>query len=314
MQNLNCSIADRSEMVREPQSRSLERSFAPARFCAEVGRLAVRSLYQELVLYPKPGLVSLIDNGSHQDMDASTFMRSLFSLRGYFVSITAAGMERASFEQLRTLGIEAEARMMRATGGVNTHRGAIFCLGMLCAAVGAAYVQKNAQKNTLSPAAIRANVLAHWGEALERHSLMHAATSHGGEVARKYKVGGAGEEAALGFPAIFDIALPQLQKSQSAGVSWHASKIDTLFLLMSHIHDSNVYSRGGASGAEIVRNSARQFMEAGGTSRVDWKSRAIAVHHDFVRRGLSPGGAADLLAASCFAYQASTIMLPFMVS
>jgi triphosphoribosyl-dephospho-CoA synthase len=310
MQNLNCSVADSREIVREPQSRSLEQSFMPARFCAEVGRLAVRSLYQELVLYPKPGLVSLVDNGSHQDMDASTFMRSLFSLRGYFVSITAAGMERAPFEQLRTLGIEAEARMMRATGGVNTHRGAIFCLGMLCAAVGAAYLQKSA----LSPAAIRANVLAHWGEALGRHSLMPAATSHGGEVARKYKIGGAGEEAALGFPAIFDIALPHLQKLQRAGISWHASKIDTLFLLMRHIHDSNVYSRGGASGAEIVKNSARQFIEAGGTSRPDWKRHAIAIHDDFVKRGLSPGGAADLLAASCFAYQASTIMLPFMVS
>lgn len=305
MQNLNYSIADRSGrrgVYREQR--------VPARFCAEVGRLAVRSLYQELVLYPKPGLVSLIDNGSHQDMDASTFMRSLFSLRGYFVAITAAGMKRASFEELRTLGIAAEARMMRATGGVNTHRGAIFCLGMLCAAVGAGY----AQRHVLSPAAIRANVLAHWGEALGRHSLMQAATSHGGEVAGKYKVGGAREEAALGFPAIFDIALPQLEKSRRAGIAWHETKIDTLFLLMSHIHDSNVYSRGGLSGAEIVKDSSRQFLAAGGTSRGDWMRHAIAVHDDFVRLGLSPGGAADLLAASCFAYQASTIMLPFMVS
>src|ERR1700693_3113583 len=110
MQNLNCSIADRSSMDRAPQLRYLEQPVMPARFCAEGGRLAVRSLYQELVLYPKPGLVSLIDNGSHQDMDASTFMRSLFSLRGYFVAITAAGMNHASFEELRTLGIAAEAR------------------------------------------------------------------------------------------------------------------------------------------------------------------------------------------------------------
>ncbi|HWZ46738.1 MAG TPA: triphosphoribosyl-dephospho-CoA synthase MdcB [Herbaspirillum sp.] len=275
------------------KSRTLEQPFVPTRFCAEVGRLAVRSLYQELVLYPKPGLVSLIDNGSHQDMDASTFMRSLFSLRGYFVAVTAAGMRRASFDELRTLGIAAEARMMRATGGVNTHRGAIFCLGMLCAAVGAGY----AQRDVFSPAAIRANVLAHWGEALGRHSLMQAATSHGG----------AREEAALGFPAIFEIALPQLEKSQRAGIAWHETKIDTLFLLMSHIHDSNVYRRGGLSGAEIVKDFGRQFLAAGGTSRADWMRHAIAVHDDFVRLGLSPGGAADLLAASCFAYQVCSV-------
>jgi triphosphoribosyl-dephospho-CoA synthase len=81
-------------------------------FCRQLARLALRSLYQELTLYPKPGLVSLIDNGSHDDMDASTFMRSLFSLRHYFLQIAAAGMNGAAFEELKQLGIAAETRML----------------------------------------------------------------------------------------------------------------------------------------------------------------------------------------------------------
>lgn len=107
-----------------------------------IARLAVRSLYQELALYPKPGLVSFLDNGAHRDMNAATFMRSLFSLRGYFVATAAAGMRDAEFNELQQLGLAAESRMLLATRGINTHRGAIFTLGMLAAAAGCATARK----------------------------------------------------------------------------------------------------------------------------------------------------------------------------
>ena len=124
-------------------------------FAREVARLAVRSLHDELCLYPKPGLVSLVDNGSHDDMDATTFMRSLFSLRHYFRKICLAGWDDAPFAQLKQLGIAAEAAMLKATRGVNTHRGAIFSLGMLCATAGRA----RAQGTPMTPAALRAAML-----------------------------------------------------------------------------------------------------------------------------------------------------------
>ena len=107
-------------------------------FHAALGRAAIVSLYDELALAPKPGLVSFVDAGSHHDMDAGTFLRSLFALRHYFVRIAAQGAASTAFAPLQALGIAAEARMLRATGGVNTHRGAIFTLGLLCAAAGAA--------------------------------------------------------------------------------------------------------------------------------------------------------------------------------
>ncbi len=102
---------------------------------ARVAQAATRALYDELALYPKPGLVSLVDNGSHADMTALTFVRSISALRPYFHEIAILGAGDAPFtELLERLGIAAERRMLLATGGVNTHRGSIFTLGLLCAA------------------------------------------------------------------------------------------------------------------------------------------------------------------------------------
>ena len=67
------------------------RSIAPVWETVPIGRAAIRALYAELALHPKPGLVSPLDSGSHDDMDMTTFMRSLFALRGYYRDIAAAG-------------------------------------------------------------------------------------------------------------------------------------------------------------------------------------------------------------------------------
>jgi len=99
---------------------------SPAPRIAQLARSAVRALYAEVALEPKPGLVSFRDNGSHTDMTAATFLHSLFALRHYFGHIAQAGFEGADFGHLQALGLAAEARMLRATGGVNTHRGAVF--------------------------------------------------------------------------------------------------------------------------------------------------------------------------------------------
>ncbi len=275
-------------------------------FCRQLARLALRSLHQELVLYPKPGLVSLVDNGSHEDMDAGIFLRSLFSLRHYFFQIAAAGLKGEPFHQLQTLAIAAEARMLRATGGVNTHRGAIFALGMLCAAM--AYCR--GRKMPLQAEVIRATLLIQWGDALARHSGVHGSAgqcSHGQRVALAHAVGGAREEGALGFPAVFEVALPQLQCALAQGRGPDEARIDALFALMAHISDTNVYHRGGAQGAQRVRQQSAAFLAAGGTAAAGWRAQALACHHDFVTHRLSPGGAADLLAAACLVHQAMAL-------
>lgn len=272
-------------------------------YCHQLAVMAVRSLHQELVLYPKPGLVSLVDNGSHADMDAATFMRSLFALRHYFFQIAQAGLQGQPFTRLQQLAITAEQGMLRATGGINTHRGAIFALGMLTAALACCHGRAIAP----SPAAVRATLLIQWGDALAAHthvSQHNDAASHGQRVAATHAVGGAREEGALGFPSVFEVALPQLQATLAQGRDWYAAKIDALFAVMAHISDTNVYHRGGAAGADLVRQRSAAFLSAGGTAHPAWRATAQDCHHAFVAQRLSPGGAADLLAAACLLHQA----------
>lgn len=268
-------------------------------FCLHAARVAVSSLYDELVLYPKPGLVSLVDNGSHDDMTAETFFRSLFSLRGYFARITEAGMHAAPFHVLKQLGVEAEHRMLKATGGINTHRGAIFALGLLCAAAGHCH----SRRLPLTSVNIRAALMEAWGVELAMHARQYAGHSHGLQVARQYAASGAREEAALGLPSVFNLALPALQKTLAASGCWERARIDALFVLMSHISDTNVYFRGGESGARMVSACAAEFLAHGGTAAADWRSQAVACHERFVAARLSPGGAADLLGAACFVHK-----------
>jgi triphosphoribosyl-dephospho-CoA synthase len=252
-----------------------------------------------LSLYPKPGLVSLLDNGSHDDMTATTFMRSMFALRHYFVRITLAGMHGAPFSKLAALGVEAERRMLHATGGINTHRGAIFGLGLLCAALGACHASGAARKSAITAVDIRAALVARWGAALAAHARPGAADTHGTQVTERYRVGGARQEAALGMPAVFDLALPALRRARDAGRGPRRARIDALFALMAHISDTNVYHRGGKEGALVLKRHALAFVDAGGTAAPDWEARAERCHRIFVAHRLSPGGAADLLAAAC---------------
>ncbi|MFC7518117.1 triphosphoribosyl-dephospho-CoA synthase MdcB [Herbaspirillum sp. GCM10030257] len=277
-------------------SWSQEQRLSDRAYCAEIGRIATVSLYDELSLYPKPGLVSLVDNGSHDDMTAATFLRSLFSLRHYFVRMAEAGMRQQPFFTLKLLGIAAEKRMMFATGGVNTHRGAIFAVGLLCAAAGVC----RAQKILISASSIRAALVGEWGAELQRHAQDIKGSSHGIQVANRYAASGAREEAALGMPSVFDIALPMLKATFGKTDCWERARIDALFALMASVSDTNVYYRGGSFGAQMVKTCARDFLARGGTGSADWREYAISCHRRFTEKKLSPGGAADLLGATCF--------------
>ena len=260
-----------------------------------LGRAATLALYDELALAPKPGLVTLVDNGSHADMDAATFVRSLFALRSYFPRIAALGRDGADFGALERSGIAAEARMLAATGGVNTHRGAIFLLGLLCASAGAA-VQAG---QPLQPLAVRAMLQQRWGAALAARAE-RAPTLPGGLVARRLGLRGASQEAAAGFPVLFETAVPALAAARARGLAPHLARLDTLFHVMAVLDDSNLALRGGMEGLQHAQAAARGFLAAGGAAQADALQVAAAIGRDFVARRLSPGGAADTVAAACW--------------
>jgi triphosphoribosyl-dephospho-CoA synthase len=270
---------------------------------AQVGHAAVRALYAEVALEPKPGLVSFRDQGSHQDMDGSTFLRSLFALRSYFPRMAQAGWQGATLAELQALGLQAESRMLATTRGINTHRGAIFGLGLLCASAG----QVRAQELTVTPLNLRDVLLATWGQALAERAQVaklrpacSPAMSHGQQVARRFGLRSAGDESALGFPCLFDVTWPALQLALERGAGERAARVHALFATMAVLDDTNLVHRGGMEGLRFAQSLAERFVSSGSVFQADWLAQARAVHTAFVRRNLSPGGAADVLASVCW--------------
>lgn len=260
-----------------------------------LARAAVTALHDELRAYPKPGLVSPVDSGAHADMDFDLMCRSADSLLQPFASLAAAGRAAGSFEQtLMPLGIEAERGMLSVTGGVNTHRGAIFSVGLLVAAIA------RAQTVSASPssAAVRAALRETWGDALDSHAERDHEASHGGVVRRRTGRDGARREAARGFPAVFETGLPVYHQAREGGLDDNAAGIQTLFALMSSIDDTTVLYRGGLEAHSFVRRSAADFLADGGCHQPGWFEKAEALHRAFIARNLSAGGCADLLACT----------------
>jgi triphosphoribosyl-dephospho-CoA synthase len=259
----------------------------------QIVRAALRGLYDEMCLYPKPGLVSKIDNGSHDDMTPASFVKSLFALRHYFAAIYQAGARNADFAELVQLGLAAEVRMLRATAGVNTHRGAIFNLGLLCAALGKADVSDQRVD-------VPQLLIDHWADDIKAADSKSGSNSHGSIVCRKYAVGGARGEAVAGFPHVFKIGLPALVAVRNAGGSDTAARCQAFFAIMASLEDTNLLHRGGADGLEYARTVAASFLAEGGVFTLSWQQRAAQIHHQFIARRLSPGGSADMLAATLF--------------
>lgn len=276
-----------------------ESSFPPASqleaIAPTAGARAIRALYREVALSPKPGLVSPIDSGSHQDMDYRTFLRSLSSLREYFPTITRVGGKASSYHALQQLGIAAEARMLRATNGINTHRGAIFNIGLLCAAAGLAAVDGLAC-NADSLCTI---VSANWGNDI-LDTAKSAPRNHGVDVKQRYGIGGAREEAAQGFPSVREFGLPVYRQTLAKTGKADLASIQALFSLISHVSDTNLLWRGGVDGLEFAQSRAKAFLSKGGIHAAGWLDEARAIHREFVARRLSPGGSADLLGVTLF--------------
>lgn len=262
---------------------------------AGIARLAVAALRLELDTYPKPGLVSRIDSGSHADMDASTFEASAAALEPYFEELARAGAEGRGMDALRCIGLDAETAMRSATGGVNTHRGAIFGLGLLVAAAGAL----DGGRARLAPGALGAHVrLRYTAGILGGPVLLHAP---GARVRQRYKVGGAPAEAAAGFPTLYRVGLPALRRGRAARPDDpEAARVEACLALIAELQDTNLLHRGGEPGYRFAREAAAAFVGRGGVACDDWRDEAKRLHRAFVARRLSPGGAADLLAMTLF--------------
>lgn len=265
-----------------------------ARLPAAIGRLASDCLLLEIETYPKPGLVSHVDSGSHRDMDADMFRHSAAAIAPFFSALAEAGEAGRNMGRLRVIGLDAEAAMMKATGGINTHRGAIFGLGLLCAAAGAQAAGRFARDTSLG-CVVRD---AYGPDILDGPVLLR---SHGEEARRRHGALGARAEAAAGFPSLYRVALPALDEGRRmAPGDEEAARVQCCIALMAVVEDTNLLYRGGPRGLAFVRAGAAAFLCRGGVGLASWRADAQVLHEAVVARWLSPGGSADLLAMALF--------------
>ena len=245
-----------------------------------VADLAERALRLELDTTPKPGLVDRQDNGAHKDMDYALMSKSISALRPYLTRLALDSAKDIDPAKIKEIGIEAEKAMLKATGGVNTHKGALFCIGLSVAA--ASYL-----------ASTTGSVEAYsFKELVSRAAseIPSARGTHGAEAKRSFKAVGALENARAAYPELFTDWLPYYRSLE--GDSFRCHK--TLLHIMTTLDDTNMLHRRGAEGLAHAEAEAARLLE-------DFSESGLSsLNKDFIRENISPGGSADMLSLTIF--------------
>lgn len=287
-----------------------------------IAHLATQALQAELDTTPKPGLVDKENNGAHRDMDHALMQLSINTLHPYFVRLALLGFADTlpSHAAIRDTGIEAEKAMLAATNGVNTHKGALFSMGL--AVVATAYEEKKAAANKevrgkereeeyLSSLQLTIKALA--------ASFPDTSGTHGSKAKQLSNgtttIKGALDNAREGYEKLFAEWLPfynERRKSHDA----HALH-KTLLRIMCDLDDTNVIYRTNVATAEEVKQEARalldNFEEAYAAESKEKCASAIEekcasaellalkdMDRRYTERNISPGGAADMLSLTVF--------------
>lgn len=255
--------------------------------------LATQSLIAEAELTPKPGLVDRRGPGAHNDLSLDLIRRSASVIEPYFSQMAHVSvgqtLDRVLREELAAIGRDAERAMFRATAGSNAHKGAIWTVGLLVAA--AARSDDTAAENL----AAVAGVIARLPDRAQPASITH------GDIALiRFGAAGARGEAASNFPHAVKCGLPLLRRQRAAGSSEDVSRLDALFSIMSRLDDTCVLYRGGFEALNAVKSGAQAVLKAGGCGTCCGRKHMGTLDRELIARNISPGGSADLLAATIF--------------
>lgn len=260
----------------------------------DFARLAVQSLIEEAELTPKPGLVDKENSGSHTDMSIDLMIRSAKALERTFKEIANASYNRMPSQKLReeiaAIGRQGEKDMFEATGGVNTHKGAIWALGLLVSSSA-----MNPGETSMDSIALSAGKLACFPDRNQPK-----VKTNGAYVKVRYGVNGAKGEAQQGFPHLRNIALPVLYGSRRSGVSENLCRLNVLIALMASLDDTCILHRGGLKALASTKELANEILKSGGVWTVNGWKVLKQLDQLLSWTNASPGGSADLLAATLF--------------
>ena len=274
---------------------------AARQYMAEyIASRAYLALMQEVSTTPQPGLVATANRGSHPDMDIRHFLASATALRPFFCKAAEEGYltrDLASWEvfpRLRAIGMDAEKAMFAATGGVNTHKGSIFTLSLLCAAAGRIGPDWKSEKLLAEVAAFTRDILNDFsGITVEN------AKTVGQQLYAQHGITGIRGQAQAGYPAIQTTGLPILRKALAAGYPLNHAGAVTLLHLLTVTEDTNLIHR---SNPETLTKTQDRLTDMLKKDPFPDKETIEALDRDFIEKNLSPGGSADLLAATYFLF------------
>lgn len=262
-----------------------------------IAHLATQALQAELDTTPKPGLVDKDNNGAHRDMDYALMQRSIDTLHPYFVKLALLGCADAlpTHTSIRDIGIEAEKAMLSATNGVNTHKGALFSMGL---AVVAAAHEKDTDSLQTTIKALAACFPDTNGTHGSKAKLLSKGTT---------AIKGALDNAREGYEMLFAEWLPFYIERRKERDAHTLHK--TLLRIMCDLDDTNVIYRTDLATAEEVKQEVRALLDSFSKAHTaEDKEKRIAAEllalkdmdKRYTARNISPGGAADMLSLTIF--------------
>ena len=270
--------------------------------CEYVASRGFFALNQEVSTTPKPGLVDRNNRGAHTDMGIKHFFASANALRPFLCRFAEEGFltrdlsPEETFRRIRSIGMEAEAAMLKATHGVNTHKGAIFSMGLLCAAAGRLSPENWQAEALLAECAAMAKGLV----ATDLAGITDENAKTAGEkLYAAYGITGVRGQAEAGFPAVRDVGLPILQKALAQGLSVNDAGAVTLLHLLAATDDTNLIHRSDRATQLQIK---QQIADLLATEPFPSMDTIEALDREFIQKNLSPGGSADLLAITYFLY------------
>ena len=266
-----------------------------------IAHLATQALQAELDTTPKPGLVDKDNNGAHRDMDYALMQRSIDTLHPYSVKLALLGCADAlpTHTSIRDIGIEAEKAMLSATNGVNTHKGALFSMGL--AVVAAAHEERKIAANEEQILKERnggEDVLVSLQTTIKALAASFPDTSgtHGSKAKLLSKgttaIKGALDNAREGYEMLFAEWLPFYIERRKEHDAYTLHK--TLLRIMCDLDDTNVIYRTNLATAEEVKQEARALLDSFSKAALKDMDRR------YTARNISPGGAADMLSLTIF--------------
>lgn len=269
-----------------------------------IGHLASMALQAELDTTPKPGLVDRNDNGAHRDMDHTLMQRSIQALHPYFVRLAQLGFngKQPCHDEIVNIGIEAEREMFKATGGVNTHKGALFSIGLAAVALaGEAFcrITQAERCGTMAYNDVNSKQIQSLSNSIASLARLFPDTNgtHGSKAKANNILKGALDNAREGYTQLFKAWLPFYIDRIAEGDNYALHK--TLLRIMCDLDDTNIVYRTSMETMQEVKTEARQMLD---TSRniVNFEAALQAMNTDYIHRNISPGGSADMLSLVVF--------------